>query len=74
MNLKPPELDESATFVGMLLGLVIGALYTLMRNKRRGATRRKDLLQFGAGTAELEIEASLTEAKRKARSRLAEKS
>jgi len=72
MSPKRPELDENATFVGILLGLTLGALYVLLRSKRRGAARRKDLTQFGAGTAQREIEASLVEAKRKARSRLAE--
>jgi len=74
MSLKRPELDDSATFVGILLGIVIGALYALLHIKQKGSVRRKDLTQFGAGTAEVEMEASLTEAKQLARSRLKEKS
>lgn len=72
MSLKRLELDENATFVGIILGIALGALYTLLHSKRRGATRRQDLLQFGAGSAELEIKASIKEAKRKARTRLRE--
>lgn len=70
MSLKLPELDDNATFVGILLGIIIGALYTLTRIKHRGAVRRKDLRHFGAGSAEAEMEASLADAKRSARSRL----
>ena len=74
MSRRRPELDENATFVGILLGIVLGALYALLHIKQKGSVRRKDLTQFGAGTAEVEIEASLKEAKRMARSRLAEDS
>ena len=70
MSLKRPELDDSATFIGILLGIIIGALFALMRIKQKGAVRRKDLTQFGAGTLEAEMEASLSEAKQLARSRL----
>lgn len=70
MSLKLPELDDSATFVGILLGIIIGALFALTRIKHRGEVRRKDLREFGAGSAEAEMEASLIEAKRLARSRL----
>ena len=69
MRLGLPDLDESATFVGILLGIVIGAVCALMRIKHKGAVRRKDLTQFGAGTAEVEMQASLDEAKQIARSR-----
>ena len=51
MRLKQPDLDENATFAGILLGLVIGALYALLNIRQRGAVRRRDLTQFGAGTA-----------------------
>ncbi len=70
--MKPtgPKLDDSAAFVGILIGLVIGALYALLRIKQKGAVRRKDLTQFGAGTAEVEMEGSLNEAKQRARARL----
>lgn len=70
MSRKLPELDDSATFVGILLGIIIGALFALTRIKHRGVVRRKDLTQFGAGSAEADMEASLIEAKRLARSRL----
>ncbi len=69
MSRKRPKLDDGATFVGILLGLVIGSLWAQTRIKRKGAIRRKDLTQFGAGTAEIEIEASLREAKRRAKAR-----
>ena len=74
MSGKRPKLDENATFVGILLGMLLGALYALMRIKHRGSVRRKDILQFGAGSAEAEIEASLDEAKRAAKARLTEES
>ena len=66
------KLDDTATFIGILAGIVIGALYALLHIKQRGAVRRKDLTQFGAGSGELEIEASMDEAKLLARSRLDE--
>ena len=47
-------------------------LAALTRIKRRGSVRRKDLTRFGAGTAEVEMQASLEEAKRLARARLDE--
>jgi len=72
MSGKRPKLDENATFVGILLGMLLGALYALLHIKHRGSVRRKDILQFGAGSAEAEIEASLEEAKRAARARLTE--
>ena len=74
MSPKRPELDDSATFAGILLGIFIGALYALLRIKQKGSVRRKDLTQFGAGTAEVEMQASLAEAKQLARSRLEKKS
>ncbi|MCY3914843.1 MAG: YtxH domain-containing protein [Chloroflexi bacterium] len=74
MKLNRPQLDDSATFVGILLGIVIGALYALLHIKQKGSVRRKDLTQFGAGSAEVEMEASLEEAKRVAKARLNDKS
>ncbi|MCY3866594.1 MAG: YtxH domain-containing protein [Chloroflexi bacterium] len=74
MKLNRPQLDDSATFVGILLGIVIGALYALLHIKQKGSVRRKDLTQFGAGSAEVEMEASLEEAKRLAKARLNDKS
>jgi len=70
MSVKLPELDDSAIFAGILIGIVVGALYALLRIKQPGAVRRKDLTQFGAGAAEVEMQASLAEAKQQARSRL----
>lgn len=64
------DLDENATFAGILLGLLLGALYAFLHIKRSGPVRRRDLTQFGAASAELEIEASITEAKAKAKARL----
>lgn len=74
MSPKRLELDENAAFAGILLGMLIGALYALLHIKQKGSVRRKDLTQFGAGSAELEIEASLNEAKELARARLNERS
>ncbi len=73
MKLKRPQLDDSATFVGILLGIVLGAIYALLHIKQKGAVRRKDLTQFGAGSAEAEMQASLEEAKRLAKARLNDK-
>lgn len=70
MSVKRPELDDSTTFAGILIGMVIGALYALLHIKQTGAVRRKDLRQFGAGVAEVEMQASLAEAKQQARARL----
>ena len=70
MRTGRPELNENSTFVGILLGIIIGGFYALLRIKQRGAVRRKDLTQFGAGTAEIEMDASIEEAKQQARARL----
>lgn len=69
MSRKRPELDDGAAFVGILVGIVIGLLYALLHIKQKGRVRRKDLTGFGAGTAEVEMEASLQEAKKLARAR-----
>ena len=68
--MKLPELSENATFAGILLGLILGAVYTMLRASKRGAVRRRDLTQFGAATAELETEAAIKDAKQQARARL----
>lgn len=73
MSRRRIDLDDGATFAGIIVGMVIGALYTLFHIKRKGAVRRKDLTQFGAGTAEVEMEASLRQAKRLAKSRMDER-
>ena len=70
MRQMRPELNDSATFVGILLGILLGAVFALTRIKQRGAVTRKDVTQFGAGTGELEIEASMDEAKALAKARL----
>ncbi len=70
MSRKRLDLDDGATFAGIVLGMMIGALYALFHIKRKGSVRRKDLTQFGAGSAELEMEANLLEAKRLAKSRM----
>ncbi len=70
MSRRLPELDDDATFAGILLGMLLGALFALTRIKRRGDVARKDVTQFGAGSAELQVEASLTKAKAKAKARL----
>ncbi len=70
MSGRRPDLDDGATFVGIVLGMIIGALYSLFHIKRKGSVRRKDLTQFGAGTAEIEMEASLQQAKQSAKARL----
>ncbi len=64
-----PKLDDSAVFVGILLGILLGGLYAQLRIKRRGALRRRDLLEFGGASGELEMQAALQEAKRQARAR-----
>ncbi len=70
MRLKLPKLDDGACFVGILLGLGAGALYAILHIKQRGAVRRRDLVDFGAGSGELEMQAKLEEAKRRAKARL----
>ena len=72
--MKLPQLNENATFAGILLGMVLGAIYTLLRITKRGAVRRKDLTQFGAGTAELEMNAAIHDAKQQAKARLEDQS
>lgn len=69
MSRRRLELDDHTTFIGILLGLVAGALCTGMRISKCGAVRRRDLAQFGAGSIELEIDASISEAKRRAKER-----
>ncbi len=69
MKRTRPKLDDGAVFVGILLGILLGAIYAQLRINRRGAVRRRDLLEFGGASGELEMEAALQAAKRKARSR-----
>ncbi len=70
--MNPPRLNENATFAGIVLGTILGALYTLLHITKRGAVRRRDLTQFGAASAELESEAAINDAKQKAKARLEE--
>ena len=70
MSHKKPTLDQGAALVGIMLGMAIGGICALLHTKKSGAVRRKDLTNFGAGTVELEIEASLNDAKDLAKKRL----
>ena len=63
-------LDQNATCLAILLGMTLGALYAITHIDKRGAVRRKDLAQIGGGSLELEIEASLHDAKARARQRM----
>lgn len=69
MSRRRLDLDDGATFAGIVLGMMIGALYALFHIKRKGSLRRKDLTRFGAGTAEIEMDESLQEAKQLAKAR-----
>lgn len=62
--------DEGTTFIGILFGLVLGAVYALFHIQRNGKTTRKNLTQFGAGTLDVEIDSSLDDAKQQAHQRL----
>ncbi len=70
MKRTRPRLDDGAVFAGILLGMLLGGLYTQLRINRRGAVRRRDLLEFGGASGELDMEAKLQDAKREARERL----
>ena len=70
MSHKERTLDQGAVLVGILLGLAVGGIYAMLHIKKSGAVRRRDLTNFGAGSVELEIEASLNDAKDLARERL----
>lgn len=70
MSRKERTLDTSAVLVGILLGLAVGGGCAMLRVKKSGAVRRKDLTNFGARSVELEIETSLNDAKDLARKRL----
>ncbi len=63
------RLDDGMTFIGILIGLAIGAIMMLLRVKNRGDVNRKNITQFGAGTLEQDISDSLTEAKQQAQKR-----
>lgn len=70
--MRLPKLNENATFAGIVLGMIFGAIYTMLRITKRGAVRRRDLTQFGAGTAEIETKAAINDAKQQAKARLDE--
>ena len=63
-------MHKGAARLGLLMGLLLGAVYTQLRSKLRASQRRRDLLQFGAATGEIEMQASLEDAKAQARERL----
>lgn len=69
-NTPRNRFDEGTTFIGILLGLVLGAIYALLHIQRSGETTRKNLTQFGAGTLDMEIDSSLDDAKQQAHQRL----
>ena len=70
--MRLPKLNENATFTGIVLGMVLGAVYALLHITKRGAVRRRDLTQFGAASAEMETAAAINDAKRQAKARLNE--
>lgn len=70
--MRPPKLSDNATVAGIVLGTILGAIYTLMHITKRGAVRRRDLTQFGAASAEIETKAAINDAKQQARARLEE--
>ncbi len=70
MSHRAGALNPGAALVGFLLGLAVGGVYAILHIKKSGAVRRRDLTHFGVGSVELEIEASLDNAKTLARERL----
>ncbi|MCY4246302.1 MAG: hypothetical protein OXE95_01835 [Chloroflexi bacterium] len=70
MKRTRPKLDDDAVFVGILLGILLGGFFAQLRIDRRGVTRRRDLLEFGGASGEIEIEDALQAAKSEARSRM----
>lgn len=64
--------DDSMTFVGIMIGMMIGAVYMLFRLKNKGDINRKNLTQFGAGSLEQDILTSIDSAKTKAHQRMNE--
>ena len=70
--MRPPKLNDNATCAGILLGMILGAIYALLHITKRGAVRRRDLTQFGAASAEIETETAINDAKQRAKARLDE--
>ena len=69
MATRRGPIDAGAALLGLLLGGIIGALYAITRISKSGPVRRRDLASFGGGTLELEIDASIRQAKSAARDR-----
>ena len=69
MARKGGFIDGGMACLGLAAGLLLGAVYTLTRIKKRGAIRRKDLVAFGAASLEQDMEASIEEAKALAQER-----
>lgn len=67
---KSKRLDDNTTFLGILIGFLLGAIYTLLHIRHRGEVNRKNLTQFGAGSLEIDINSSLDSAKQEAQQRL----
>ena len=70
MSRKGNGLDQNTTFVGIILGMLLGMFYAITRISKSGALRRKDLVELGGASLELEMETSLSDAKAAAMQRL----
>ena len=71
-NNQRGKLDNRATIIGILMGLMVGAVYAILHIQNRGETTRKNLTQFGAGSLDASIDSSLDDAKHQAHQRLNE--
>ena len=70
MARKRKGLDQNTTFVGIILGMLLGMLYAITRISKSGALRRRDLVELGGASLELEMETSISDAKAAAMQRL----
>lgn len=61
---------DSSMILGVLIGMFVGAVYAILHISADGRTFRKNLTHFGAGTMENDIDASIDDAKQRARQRL----
>lgn len=68
-NNMQERIDDAMAFVGIIIGICVGAIYALFRTKNRGDINRKNVTQFGAGTLEQDIQSSIDQAKAMARDR-----